>query len=72
MHAYIMGPLIRQNCDAAGRVLSQKLVDELAVHVPGSESTQLYLQAEVWVHTPYRDDKFGPPQKATRSLWADI
>lgn len=39
-----LSPLIRQTCNAAGRVLSQKIVDELHQYVPGSEGTQTYLQ----------------------------
>ena len=70
-HADI-SPLINQNCDAAGRVLNAKLIEELAKHVPGSEATQLYLQASVWVHVPYRNNKFGPPAEMARSLWAGL
>lgn len=64
--------LIKQNCDATSRVLSQKSVDELASNVPDSEGTQLYLQAAVWTHAPFRNDKFGPPPAVTRSLWAGL
>ena len=53
--------LIKQNCDATSRVLTQKAVDELASNIPDSEGTQLFLQAAVWTHAPYRNDKFGPP-----------
>ena len=67
-----ISPLIQQNCDAAGRILSQKSVDELAAHVPGSSATQLYLQAEVWIHAPYRDNAFGTPLEKTRCLWAGL
>ena len=55
-------PLICQNCDAAGRVLNQKVVDELSKYVPGSEGTQMYLQAQVWIHAPYRESNFGTPR----------
>ncbi len=44
--------VIKQNCDATSRVLSQKAVDELASSVPDSEGTQLYLQAALWTHAP--------------------
>ena len=64
--------MIQQNCDAAGRVLSQELVAELAQYVPGSESTQLHLQAEVWIHAPYHNEKFGSPQLMMWSFWAGL
>lgn len=67
-----ISPLICQNCDAAGRVLSQTLVQQLALHVPGSEASQLYLQASVWIHVPYRDNMFGSPKKMTTSLSAGL
>ena len=65
-------PYIRQNCDATSRVLTQTTIDELKAHVPGSQGTQLYLQAAVWTHVPYRNDKFGSPPAIGRSLWAGI
>ena len=40
------------NCDAAGRVLNAKLMEELAKHVLGPEVTQWYTQISVWVHVP--------------------
>lgn len=49
--------LICQNCDATGRVLNQKVVDELSKYVPGSEGTQMY---------------FGTPLEITRRLWAGL
>ena len=64
--------LVKQNCDATSRVLSQKAVDELASNIPDSEGTQLYLQAAVWTHAPFRNDKFGPPPAVARSLWAGL
>ena len=64
--------LIKQNCDATSRVLSQKAVDELASSVPDSEGTQLLLQAAVWTHAPFRNEKFGPPPSVARSLWAGL
>lgn len=30
------------------------------------------LQAAVWTHAPYRNDKFGPTPLVVRSLWAGI
>ena len=62
--------LIEQNCDTTSRVLSQKAVDELAANIPDSEGTQLFLQAAVWTHAPFRNDNFGPPPDVIRSLWA--
>ena len=47
-------PHTRQNCDAKSRVLTQAVVNELGTYVPGSQATQLYLQAAVWTHSPYR------------------
>ena len=64
--------LIKQNCDATSRVLSQKAINELASNVPDSEGTQLFLQAAVWTHAPFRNDKFGSPPVVTRSLWAGL
>ena len=66
-----ISPLINQNCDAAGRVLCQQVITELEQYVPGSEATQLYLQAEVWMHAPYRS-YCGSPYQMTRSLWAGL
>lgn len=63
---------IRQNCDATARVLTQSVVDDLATYVPGSRATQLYLQAAVWTHTPFRIDGFGSPTDVARSLWAGL
>ena len=67
-----ISPHIRQNCDATSRVLTQTVIDDLKMYVPGSQSTQLYLQAAVWTHAPYRNEKFGPPPDIVRSLWAGI
>uniref|UniRef100_A0A1X7VFT4 Uncharacterized protein n=1 Tax=Amphimedon queenslandica TaxID=400682 RepID=A0A1X7VFT4_AMPQE len=67
-----ISPLINQNCDAAGRVLNQTLINELKKHVPGSEASQLYLQASAWVHVPYHNNEFGPPKVMARSLWAGL
>ena len=67
-----VSPYICQNCDATFRVLTQTVIVELKVHVPGSKGTQLYLQVAVWMHAPYRNDKFGPPPAIVRSLWAGI
>jgi len=65
-------PYIYQNCDATSRLLTQTTIEELQFHVPGSKGTQLYLQAAVWTHAPYRNDKFGPPPSIAKSLWAGI
>jgi hypothetical protein len=48
-------PHIKQNCDATARILTQNTVDLMAQHVPESTGTQLYLQASVWVHEPFRN-----------------
>lgn len=63
---------IHQNCDATSRVLTNRVIDELKVHVPASNATQLYLQAAVWTHCPYRNENYGPPPAIARSLWAGI
>lgn len=63
---------IRQNCDATSRVLTVKVITKLADHVPRSSATQLFLQAVVWTHVPYRNERFGPPPAVARSLWAGI
>jgi hypothetical protein len=56
-----ISPYIRQNCDATSRVLTDTLIDELKTYVPSSTATELYLQAAVWTHAPYRNDRFGLP-----------
>ena len=63
---------IKQNCDATSRVLTSKAIEELSVHVPDSKGTQLYIQAAVWTHEPFRNAAFGPPPKVVQSLWAGI
>ena len=63
---------IKQNCDATSRVLTDKVIHELAQYVPEAKGTRLYLRAAVWTHEPYRNDKFGPPTKVVRSLWAGL
>ena len=65
-------PFLRQNCDATARVLTQAVVDALASSVVGSQATQLYLQASIWIHAPFRNEKFGPPASIAQSLWAGI
>ena len=65
-----ISPYIRQNCDATSRILNQSLISELETCVPASNGTQLYLQAAIWTHAPYRNDKFGTPPEVVRSLWA--
>ena len=71
-----ISPYIRQNCHVTSRVLTQAVVDDLKMYVPGSQGTQLhvymYLQAAVWKHAPYRNEKFGPPPAIAQSLWAGI
>ena len=67
-----ISPHIRQNCDATSRVLTQTVIHDLEAHVPGSNATQLFLQAAVWTHAPYRNDKFGSPPAVVKSLWAGI
>ena len=62
-------PLIKQNCDATARVLTEGTVIELATFVPG---TQLYLRASFWVHAPFRDSNFASPPDVIRSLWAGL
>lgn len=63
---------IKQNCDATSRLLTSNVIAELAQFVPESKGTQLYLKAAVWTHEPYRNDKFGPPPRVVRSLWAGL
>ena len=63
---------IKQNCDATTRILTTTTIQQLAEYVPESKGTQLYLRAAVWTHEPYRNDKFGPPTKVCRSLWAGL
>ena len=65
-------PFMRQDCDATSRVLTQDVVEALASTVPGSQATQLYIQASVWIHAPFRNEKFGPPTSVARSLWAGV
>ena len=63
---------LHQNCDATTRVLTNMVITELQAHVPASSATQLYLQAAVWTHCPYCNEKFGSPPSITRSLWAGL
>ena len=65
-------PHVKQNCDATARLLTCTTIAQLAKYVPESKGTQLYLQAAVWTHEPFRNDRFGPPTKVVRSLWAGI
>lgn len=67
-----ISPYIHQNCDATSRVLTNLVVSELAKNVPGSEATQLYLQASVWLHAPFRNENFGSPIEVAQSLWSGI
>ena len=53
-------------------MLTQSTYEELRLHVPGSQGTQLYLQAAVCTHAPYRNDKFGSLSDIVKSLWAGI
>ena len=63
---------VKQNCDATTRILTTTTIQQLAEFVPESKGIQLYLKAAVWTHEPYRNDKFGPPTKVCRSLWAGL
>ena len=54
-------PHIRQNCDATVRVISKSTVEELKTHIPQANATRLYLQASLWIHEPFRNEKFGSP-----------
>lgn len=63
---------MHQNCDASTRVLTTTVVTELEVHVPASNATQLYIQAAVWTHCPYLNEKYGSPPTIVRSLWAGL
>ena len=63
---------IKQNCDATTRVLTMATIEELSTHVPESKGTQLYLQAAVWTHEPFRNNMFGPPPVVAHSLWAGL
>lgn len=63
---------IKQNCDATSRLLTNRVIEELAQYVPESRGTQLYLKAAVWTHEPFRNDKFGSPPKIVKSLWAGL
>ena len=63
---------VKQNCDATARILTTTTIQQLAEYVPESRDTQLFLKAAVWTHEPYRNDKFGPPTKVCRSLWAGL
>ena len=69
-------PFMRQNCDATSRALTQDVVEALASTVPGSQATQLYIQASVhalfMIHAPFRNEKFGPPTSVACSLWAGV
>ena len=67
-----ISPYIHQNCDATSRVLTNLVVSELAKNVPGSEATQLYLQASVWLHAPFRNENFGSPLEVAQSLWLEL
>ena len=48
------------------------VITELQAHVPASNATQLYIQAAVWTHCPYRNENFGSPPSMARSLWAGL
>lgn len=63
---------MHQNCDATTRVLTSTVIKELQAHVPASNATQLYIQAAVWTHCPYRNEKYGLPPSIARSLWAGL
>ena len=63
---------MRQNCDATTRVLTNAVIKELQANIPASNATQLYIQAAVWTHSPYRNERFGSPPQMVRSLWAGL
>ena len=63
---------VRQNCDATARVLSRGTIEDLTKFLPSAKATKLYLQASLWIHEPFRNEKFGSPKAGTRSLWAGI
>ena len=63
---------VRQNCDATARVLSRSTIDDLSTIIPSAKATKLYLQASIWIHEPFRNEKFGSSIAVTKSLWAGI
>ena len=63
---------MHQNCDATTHVLTTTVVTELQVNVPVSNATQLYIQAAVWTHCLYCNEKYGSPPITVRSLWAGL
>lgn len=65
-------PLVKQNCDATTRALTDKTISDFATYVPESKGTQLYLKTSVWVHAPFRNSKFGSPPVVVRSLCAGL
>ena len=65
-------PHIRQNCDATVRVISKATIEELKTHIPQANATRLYLQASLWIHEPFRNEKFDSPIAVTQSLWAGV
>ena len=58
---------MHQNCVATTRVLTNTVITELQTHVPASNATQLYLQAAVWTHCSYHNEKLGSPPSITRN-----
>ena len=65
-------PHVRQNCDATVRVISKATIEALKEHMPEAKATRLYLQASLWIHEPFRNEKFGSPMAVVQSLWAGV
>ena len=67
-------PHVHQNCDATVRVISKTTVEDLKTHIPQANTTCLYLQASLWMHEPFCNEKFGSPPAVTQSLyiWAGV
>ena len=63
-------PHTNQNCDVT--IIIQHATEGPEVHVPKSSATQLYIQATIWAHESYRNNKFGPPPTVVRSLWTSL
>ena len=66
VHHADITPYLRQNCDATVRVISATTIEQLSVYVPESEATQLYLQAALWTHEPFRNRSFGSPPQVVK------
>ena len=42
------------------------------MHVPRAKCTRLYLQASLWTHELFWNEKFGSPLAVVQSLWAGV